>query len=213
MSNTNTPELRSQRSTVAFDGSEELADGAWAWTEFCCPAIEPQPVAQEPTHYAGTLPGWSVKHDFERRLNRNGIKVSEARDSRDSKNTVQPVVQQRGGALSILDGYARIKANHAFHYASRSKDFPSFQPATMASFTNTKKETKIEALERQLRQAHAESQVWKRHAERQEQDLRASCKETMDWRMRYEDLYSAVLQDVDIEPEVKPKRGATRSLG
>lgn len=83
----------------------------------------------------------------------------------------------------------------------------------MASFTNTKRETKVEALERQLRQAQTEAEVWKRRSERKEQDLRGSYKETMKWRMKYEDLYGAVLQGVDIGPQGKPKRGATQSLG
>jgi hypothetical protein len=43
--------------------------------------------------------------------------------------------------------------------------------------------------------------------------LRASCKETIDWRKRYEDLYSAMLQGVDMEVDERSKRGATKLLG
>jgi len=202
----------SQRSTVAFDGFKESAEG-WRWANFDFPAIEPQPASQDLEHYTRSSPGWSAKHDFERRLSRNGIKISEAIDGTAPKTTVQPLMQQRGGALSILDGYAQANAHRANHHVSRSEDFPPLENATMVSFTNAKKEIKVEALKRQLRQAQAEAQAWKIQAERREQGLRASCKETMDWRMRYEDLYSAVLQGVDVEMDGKPKRGATKSLG
>ena len=83
----------------------------------------------------------------------------------------------------------------------------------MASFTNTKKETKVEVLERQLRQAQAEAKVWKGRSEKQEEDLRASYEDTMEWRMKYEDLYSAVIRGVDTESDARLKRGATKSLG
>lgn len=212
MGDTTTPEPAAQRSTVAFDGFKEPAGGG-RWATFDFPAIKPQPASQNLQPYTRSFPGFSAKHDFERRLSRNGIKISEAIESTSTNTTVQPVVQQRGGARSILDGYAQANAHRANHHATRSEDFPSLETATMASFTNAKKETKAEALERKLRQAQAETQAWKIQAERREQDLHASCKETMDWRMKYEDLYSAVLQGVDIEVDRMPKRGATKSLG
>ncbi|KAF3044922.1 hypothetical protein E8E11_006634 [Didymella keratinophila] len=205
-------EPASQQPTVAFDGFKKPTRG-WRWANFDFPAIKPQPVSQDLEHYTSLSPVWSAKHDFERRLSRNGIKISEAINDTAAKTTIQPVLQQRGGALSILDEYVRADAHRAKHHTTRSEDFPPLETATMASFTNTRKETKVEALERQLRQAQAEAQAWKTQAERREQDLRASCKETMDWRMRYEDLYSAVLQGVDVEMDGKPKRGATKSLG
>lgn len=213
MGDTTTPRSASQRPTVAFDGFEESENGGWHWVSFNFPAIEPQTASHEVEHSTRASPGWSAEHDFERRLNRNGIKISEASDINASKATVQPAVQQRGGAFSILDGYTRANAHRANHYVSRSETFLPLETATMASFTNDKKETKVEALERQLHQAQTEAQVWKRQSERREQDLRASCKETMEWRMKYEDLYSAVLQGVDIKPDRTPKRVATKSLG
>lgn len=206
-----TPEPVSQQSTTAFKGFKEPADGGLRLFNFDLPAIEPQPAAQDFTHHARLSRDWSAKRDFERRLSRNDIRNSKTADKNASKATARPTVQELSGARLILEGYARANAHRSNHYVSRSEDFRSLETASTASFT--KRETKVEALERQLRQAQTVAQVWKRQSEGQEQDLRASYKETMKWRMKYEDLYSAVLQGVHMEPQGKLRRGATQSLG
>lgn len=139
--------------------------------------------------------------------------MSETSSSNASTLATQPSWQERGGALSILDGYARVNVQRANHQVSRSEDIPQLEDLTMASFTNTRNETKVELLERQLRRAQAEAQVWKGRSEKQEHDLRTSYEETMKWRMKYEDLYSSVLRGMDTEPNVRQQRGATKSLG
>ena len=83
----------------------------------------------------------------------------------------------------------------------------------MASFTN-KRETKLEGVERRLQQAQVEAQIWKEKCEAQERDLRVSYSETVEWRMKYEDLYSAIIQDREIHSsEWRMEREDTRSLG
>ncbi|KAJ4410730.1 hypothetical protein N0V91_001658 [Didymella pomorum] len=126
-----TPAPAAQRSTVAFDGFKEPAGGR-RWATFDFPAIRPQPASQNLEHYAESSSGWSAKHDFEQRVGRNGIKISEAIDNTATNTTVLPVVQKRSGARSTLDG----------------EDYSPLKTATMASFTNAKKGTKVEALER-----------------------------------------------------------------
>lgn len=175
--------------------------------------METQPTSQGFDLHLKSSSEWSVVYDFERRLSRNGIKVSETSGNHISDAWTQPVVQERGGAFLILDSYTRASAQRSHHHASRSEDFPPLEAATIAAFANTKKETNVEVLERQLRQTQAEALVWKRQSENQERELRASCKETMEWRMKYEDLYSAVLQGREAELTEKPKRGITKSLG
>jgi hypothetical protein len=213
MRDATTPEPAWPRSAAAFDGSRVPPDGGWFWVDSETPAIEPRAASQEFKHYLKSPPEWSAVHDFERRLSRNGITISETGSSHTSKVTMQPIVPQRNGAFSIPDGYAQSNAQRSNHHASRSEDFPPRKAPTMASFTNTKKETKVDALERQLRQAQAETKVWQERSERQEQNLHTSYEETMEWRMKYEDLYSAVIQGQDTKLREMPKRGATKSLG
>ncbi|KAJ4379813.1 hypothetical protein N0V86_004997 [Didymella sp. IMI 355093] len=213
MRDATTPEPALPRSTAVLDVSKVPSDGRWYWVDPELPATEPRPASQEQKHYLKSPPEWSAVHDFERRLSRNGIKVSETGSSHTSKVTMQPVVRQRNGALSILDEYAQPNAQRSNHHASRSEDFPPFEAPTMASFMNIDKQTKMDALERQLRQAQAETKIWQERFERQEQNLHTSYKETMEWRKRYEDLYSALIWGQDTGLREMPKRGATKSLG
>jgi hypothetical protein len=115
-----TPAPAAQRSTVAFDGFKEPAGGR-RWATFDFPAIRPQPASQNLEHYAESSSGWSAKHDFEQRVGRNGIKISEAIDNTATNTTVLPVVQKRSGARSTLDGYAQANTHRANHQATRSE--------------------------------------------------------------------------------------------
>ncbi|KAF1928067.1 uncharacterized protein M421DRAFT_167098 [Didymella exigua CBS 183.55] len=202
----------SQRPTTAGDGSMVPKTRGWRWLDFDHPTAERQSASRGPKHYLESSPEWSAVHDFERRLSRNGIKMSETSNNHASGIAAQPVVQERGGAGSILDGYVRANAQRSNHHVSRSEDFPPLEAPVIASFTNTKKETKVETLERQLRQAQAEAHVWKARSENQEHNLGVSYEETMEWRMKYEDLYSAVLRGMETEPTTEHKKGTTKSL-
>jgi hypothetical protein len=83
----------------------------------------------------------------------------------------------------------------------------------MARFMNNNNETKLEAVERELRQTQTEAQIWKEKSEAQEYNLRAAYTETMEWRMKYEDLFSAVIQNQELQPKEWWKRHeGTKSL-
>ncbi|KAF9694623.1 hypothetical protein EKO04_007605 [Ascochyta lentis] len=145
-------------------------------------SVQARSYPQHSQHQFDTTSNWSaVQHEFERRLSRFGIKLSEANDS--------PV-------------------------SNMPNDFPPLETPTMACFTNGKREPKFETMERQLRQARTEAQIWREKANARDHDLRASYKETMEWRMKYEDLYSAMIQNSELKPQdLAEERGATKSLG
>jgi hypothetical protein len=171
--------------------------------------------------YAGNheenSPAWSaVQHDFQRRLNRFGIRLSE-----DNGNSVsdKPTVHTRGGAGNNLDSYT----GHAKHASLETDTVLSrqFEKLSMPSYLNGQ-EARIEALERQLSQARVEARGWKEKCEDRERRLRESYEEGMEWRMKYEDLYSAVIRDQRPREEFQPEeyfktssklRGNTKSLG
>ena len=115
---------------------------------------------------------------------------------------------------AIMGDYVHQKMTGDFAaVAELTDEFPPLEAQAMARFTNSKKETKLEMMERQLRKAQTEAQVWKEELEARERDLRTSYRETMEWRRKYEDLYSAVIQEVDLKPqELRGKRDATKSL-
>lgn len=213
MGDANPPGMPSRHLSTALDTSTKPA--GWRLVNFDQSTVQPRSDPQKLKHHHEPTPGWSAVHDFERRLSRNGIKMSEANGNYASITAAQSTVQYRGGAGAILDGYARDSAQRGGrHHVSRSEGFPSLEAPTLASFTNTKKETEMEALDRQLRQAQAEAQIWKQRSEKQERDLDASYKETMEWRMKYEDLYSAVIQGLGPRTEtLRAKRVGTKSLG
>lgn len=161
-------------------------------------------------------PGWTAaQHDFQQRLNRLGITVSESKRDAPSDTLNDPVVRTRGGAYIMLDRFARgTKAGEAATKSVRNEDFPSTEHPAMTSLINNERQSKVDALERQLRQARSEVQMWKEKCEAQERDLRMSYGETMKWRMEYEDLYTAIIRDQEIQPpKGVVKRHGTKSLG
>ena len=178
-------------------------------------AIQSRLDPQHPERNYEPTSGWSsVQHDFERRLSRFGIKISKANSDPASSTSNNPIVQSRAGAHAIIDNYNHTTATRDMAPSmSRAKDFPPLETPTMASFTN-KRETKLEGVERRLQQAQVEAQIWKEKCEAQERDLRVSYSETVEWRMKYEDLYSAIIQDREIHSsEWRMEREDTRSLG
>lgn len=187
------------------------------------PRFTPQtfPDPQHPGQREEDAPAWSaVQHDFQRRLNRFGIRLSEDNGSPAPSTSNKPTVHTRGGAGATFDSYT----GHAKH-ASLETDTVlarKFETLSMPSYVNSK-EAKIEALERQLSQARAEARGWKEKCEAQERRLRESYKETMGWRMKYEDLYTDFMMDQRSQPEFQPEeyfktsskglRGNSMSLG
>jgi hypothetical protein len=177
------------------------------------------PDPQHTGHNEENSPAWSaVHHDFQRRLNRFGIRLSEDNGNPTSSVSDRPTVHTRGGAGTTFDSYT----GHAKH-ASLETDTVlarKFEALTMPSYMNGK-EAIIEALERQLSQARMEARGWKEKCEDRERRLRESYEESMEWRMKYEDLYSAVIRDQRPREEFQPEeyfktssklRGNTKSL-
>lgn len=177
------------------------------------PRIQPQRLTchdyAAPTYTA-------VQHDFERRLSRFGITISEAGNNPASNASNKPILllRSRAGAHALLDGYNRDAVpRHDPEPSTTGEDFPPHELPTMACFTNNNNETKLEAVERKLRQAQTEAQIWKEKSEAQEHNLRAAYTETMEWRMKYEDLFSAVIQNQELQPKDWWKRHeGTKSL-
>lgn len=160
---------------------------------------------------------FTVQHDFEQRLSRFGIKVSEANKDPAPSPAQKSIVLMRPpiDAHVTADGYCcETTSRDVTDPANAIEGLPLLETVTMACFTNDKKESKLDATERKLRQARTEAQIWKEKFETQARDLRVSYSETMEWRMKYEDLYSAVLQDRDVQSsELRVKREGTKSLG
>lgn len=190
----------------------------WRLVNFTTSTVQPHPDLQHLKQHDDPKPGWSaVQHDFERRLSRFGIKVSETRDKSGASNSEEriPIVSAPVDTHAMTDGHRRQTMTRSIAgLTTKMEDYPLFEAPTMASFANNRKESRLEAAERQLRQALAEAQIWRDKYEVREHDLRASCRETMEWRLKYEDLYSTVLQDRDLSPqEFFERRKDTKSLG
>lgn len=181
------------------------------------PGLTPQTL---PGHHEENSPAWSaVHHDFQRRLNRFGIRLSEDNGNPTSSVSDRPTVNTRGGAGTTFDSYS----GHAKH-ASLDTDTVfarKFEALSMPSYMNGK-DARVEALERQLAQARVEARGWREKCEDRERRLRESYEEGMEWRMKYEDLYSAVIRDQRPRDEFQPEeyfrtssklRGTTKSLG
>ncbi|KAF2627134.1 hypothetical protein BU25DRAFT_69875 [Macroventuria anomochaeta] len=189
---------------------------AWRLANSTRSTIQSRPDSQHLEHHNEPSPGWSaVQHDFERRLSRFGIKVSEDNNNPASNTSNKPIAQSRAAAHAIMDRYNLDTApRDIVALISRTEEFPPLEAPTMACFSKNKKETKVETLERQLRQAQTEAQIWKEKSETQECELRVSYGETMEWRMKYEDLYSAIIQARELQPrDLRVKREGTKSLG
>jgi hypothetical protein len=177
-------------------------------------------------HENGPSLSWSaIQQDFEQRLNRFGIKVSEAKYDQPS-NPLNPTMKdtKHAKATPIISAcgvsHATMNRNHYeampisfIGPKTTTESFPPLKAPTMARFMNDKKEPKLEAMNQELRKALAEVQIWKEKSEAYEQDLHASYKETMEWRTKYEDLYSAVIQNRALNPSnLQEKREDTQSL-
>ncbi|KZM27130.1 hypothetical protein ST47_g1730 [Ascochyta rabiei] len=167
---------------------------------FTSSSAQAQPDLQPFQHHNDSTADWSaIQHDFERRLNRFGIKLSEADNDPASKNPRRPV--------SLVPAFTGPRS-------ITKEDIPLRRNPTMACFTNSRKESKLESTEWQLRQARTEARIWKEKSEARDNDLRTSHKETMEWRMKYEDLYSAMIQNSEPRPhDLTEKREVTKSLG
>lgn len=184
----------------------------WRLVNFARSSTQSHPDPQDLAAQQKPAPGWSaVRYDFEQRLSRFGIKVSEGKTLSDLANDSE--VQTRGGAYTIVDGCNHDTASQNTQLPN-DEAFPPLKVTTPLSFTNSKREARLESLEQQLRQAHTEVQSWKERCEAREHDLHASYGEIMKWRMEYENLYSAVIRDQEIRPRKAPtKRQGTKSLG
>ena len=196
--------------------------------DFTRPTPQTLPDPQHPGQREDGALAWSsVQHDFQRRLSRFGIRLSEDNNDSTSSASNRPTVHTRGGAGAALDNYS----GHAKH-ASLETDIllpRKFEALSMPSYMNGQ-EARIEELEQQLSQARAEARNWREKCEAQERKLRESYGETMEWMKKYEDLYSAVIRSQrpcdEYQPELRPDfqpeeyfktssrlRGNSKSLG
>lgn len=209
MRRTNSDQLPTQSHTTT------MAPPARRMSDF--PGFTPQTL---PGHHEEHSPAWSAVHnDFQRRLNRFGIRLSEDNGNPTSSVSDRPTVHTRGGAGTTFDSYS----GHAKH-ASLDTDTVfarKFEALSMPSYTNDK-DARIEALERQLSQARMEARGYKEKFEDRERRLDESYKESMKWRMKYETLYRDVILDQRPGDGFQPEeyfrtssklRGTTKSLG
>lgn len=119
----------------------------------------------------------------------------------------------RAGAHATLDSYGfdTLQRTTTPSMVSNGAS-PTPETPNSVHFATYKRDARHEVLERQLQEARDEVENWKEKSNSLERRLHDSYNETMKERMRYEDLYSAVTQDQQIQP-VRRKRGATKSLG
>lgn len=189
----------------------------WSLVNLSTRPVRRHPDQQQYENDGSSTPGWhAIQNDFERRLSRFGIKISDANNNSASVMSSKPstIESSLPNTHAIMEDYAyqNMTGEHAA-LTELTDEFPPLETSAIARFTNSKKETKIEMLERQLRKARAEAQIWKEESEARERDLRMSYRETMEWRTKYEDLYSAVIQEADLKPqELRGKRDGTKSL-
>lgn len=156
---------------------------------------------------------WSaVQHDFERRLGRYGIKISEAKSALTSDAPKLRGGHPRAGAHAIIDSYSFDGRQRNPNPLASTGASQVLDASTLAHFTNNRRESELETAERQLQQARVEANIWKEKYEAQGRNLRQSYNETMEWRMKYEDLYSAVIQNQIPQP-VRGRREGAKSLG
>jgi hypothetical protein len=185
-------------------------------------SVEFQARFQRAGHVATPSPGWSaIQQDFEQRLSRFGIKVSDANNNQSSRSHDPAITETHGvprtlprsGAHAIMDRYRNeAMAGHSIDSEATAEVFPSHGASFVAS-TKDKEETENAPTDRQLQQARTEARVWKRRYEAGERDLRAAYRETMEWRMKYEDLYSAIIQGRESSSQkFQGKRQHTQSL-
>ncbi|KAJ4311189.1 hypothetical protein N0V94_008064 [Neodidymelliopsis sp. IMI 364377] len=185
-------------------------------------SVEFQARFQQAGHVATASPGWSaIQQDFEQRLSRFGIKVSDANNNQPSRSHDPTIAEIRGvprtlprsGAHAVMDRYRNeAMAGHAIDSEATAEVFPSHGVSFVAS-AKVKEETENASIDRQLQHARTEAQVWKQRYEAGERDLCAAYRETMEWRMKYEDLYSAVVQGRESSSQkFQGKRQHTQSL-
>ncbi|KAH6613944.1 hypothetical protein C7974DRAFT_404105, partial [Boeremia exigua] len=203
-------------SPIARMANASKKPAGWRLINMTRSTTRPRPAPQNLGPYKETISVWStVQDDFEQRLSRFGIKVSEATpDNPPSEIDSKPTVHAVRGACEIMDNSTRVTAPHVFNPTmSTNEDFPPLETSTLAPFTNSTGESRLEDVERELRQAQSEVQFWKQKCEARELDLQAAYSETMKWRMEYEDLYGAIIRDQQIQPrDTLMKRHGTKSL-
>lgn len=190
----------------------------WRLADVSASKVQPHTEIPHLKQHNDPSPGWSaVQLDFERRLCRFGIKISDESDKSAVRNSAEsiPVVPATVGTYAIVDDSHRHGMPRSFANPTlMTSDYPPCDAPTMACFTNNRNESRFERLEQQLRQARTETQIWKDKSDAREHDLRASYKETMEWRMKYEDLYSSIIQDRHLRSQELPgRRGGTKSSG
>lgn len=169
----------------------------------------------------GSSRWFAEQYDFERRLSRFGITISE--DNGDTTDSLPeaPAVCTRGGAGDTLDGFTRngkqtdTTSLETGAKITREHEGPLIVYSPIRNFSpNRNKETTIETLERQLQHARVEARIWKEKCEAKERNLREAYKESMDWRMKYENLYRDVIRDQVPPPRwTQGGRGGARSFG
>ena len=143
----------------AVEISTQSAD--WHAIDFSGSTVQPRIQPQRLVYHDDAAPTYTaVHHDFERRLSRFGITISEAGNNPASNASNEPIqlLRSRAGAHAILDSYNRDAVPRHFPEPSTTnEDLRPHELSTMARFTNN--ETKLEAVERKLRQAQTEAQI------------------------------------------------------
>ncbi|KAJ8118543.1 hypothetical protein OPT61_g490 [Boeremia exigua] len=188
----------------------------WRLADYAQPTSQSRSDPHHPKSHRELNSAWSaVQHDFEQRLGRFGIKLSEASSDPRSNDSNEPIKQTRDEAQTGAKGYDydmlpwNVGSN-----SSNDAGIPPLEAPALASLTNDKREYRLETVQRQLQQAQAEVQVWKEKYEAQERNLRQVYSEAMKWRMEYEDLYSAIIQNQQLQFRGAPvKRHGTKSWG
>lgn len=200
------------------DGNVAKKPAGWRLVNFTTSTVRPRP---EPGHLKQLdtpRSGWSaVQSDFERRLSRFGIKVSETSDKSAASIPGEPVPFVPSPChTQVIIGLHRQQttdrsvANHEI----MTTDLTPRKSPTIAPSANNRKDARFEVAEQQLGQAQTEARVWKDKFDAQQHNLLASYRETMEWRLRYEDLYSTVIQGQELgSQELPEKTGGQRSLG
>ncbi len=201
---------------AAHTVTASLKPPGWRLVNFSRSTIQSRPGAPHLKSHGEPADGWSaVQCDFEQRLTHFGIKISETKQdasSNDVSKSTKPT-HDKSHATAHSCAHDASQQEHLVNMAN-DEDFLALKAPILTSFANNKRETKLEATQRQLQQARTEVQIWKERCETQEHDLRVAYGETMKWRMEYEDLYSAIIRGQQpLSVGVQVKRHGTKSLG
>ncbi|KAF3003785.1 hypothetical protein E8E13_010126 [Curvularia kusanoi] len=156
----------------------------------------------------GSSRWFAEQYDFERRLSRFGVTLSEDNGDTTADLHEAPAACTRGGAGDTFDGFTRngkqtdTRSLEMGAEITREHEGPLIVYSPIRNLSprrnyspNSPEEANTETLVRQLQRARAETQVWKTKCEARESMLREAYKESMDWRMKYENLYRDIIRD------------------